>query len=254
MKQLRLLGLALMAVVALGAVAAAAASADNSAVLLLKTESGLFEFTATGGTGTLTAGAIKGGEPSITCTSTADEGKAEATGTNIKLGVVNLKFEGCQQTKKKVKTKCNTAGDPAGTLLFSNIGFHLIDVLEGTVLQAGIALLIGLTPIKLECAAGTAIVEIKGTFDGLLLCPEAELAGKKLVVKCLEEEPKPHAEVETAILDFFFNGETCDTAGTLCAKYLKEEPPLANFSGVFEEAHEEAVATLKGNKMFFLDD
>ncbi len=250
MKQLRLLGLALLAVFAVGAVAAATASADASGILFLPAEEGPIAFSIKGGGGTLAAGK----EQTIICTEVSGEAESlkeeESKKTHYKLGTGTLDFKGCKETKGSTKVACNTKGDAKETLLVP-FNFHVFDVLNKaeTELEPGISVL--LEPLlTVLCAAETTKVEVKGAALGLLVCLKEQ--------KCLSSEK----DVTDVTAHFTSAGEICDKASgsTYCKEVLEKEPLLANFSGTFEKATEETEATMtlkEGTgkaKMFFLDD
>jgi len=248
MKQLRLLGLALMAVFALGAFASAVASADTAGILFLAGEAGPFGMSITGGASKL---ATKGGALTIECgevtgtaTSVAEE---EGSKTHYKLGTGTVTFKKCKEKKGESVGACNTTGDAAETILVP-FDWHVFNALEGSTLQAGISFLILNPPLIIKCFAGTAKVEVKGAALGLLKC----LPGQE----CLNGSK----EVTNVLAHFQASGENCDTTGTDCEKLKKEEPFEANFAGKFEAGEETAEATLALKKegteptMFFIDD
>ncbi len=249
MKQLRLLGLALMAVFALGAVASAVASADVSGILFLAGEEGPFAFSAKGGAAKLATAEKK---VSLECTEVTGEGESlkEEAGSkkHYKLGTGSVTFKGCKEKKGESLGACNTEGAAKETLVVP-FDWHIYDALAGTTLKAGISFLILNPPLIIKCFAGTAKVEVKGAALGTLSC----LSGQE----CLNGS----VDVKDVTATFVGAGVTCDTSGTECAKIKKEEPFEANFSGKFEAAEETAEATLasitKGEskeKMFFIDD
>jgi hypothetical protein len=249
MKQLRLLGLALMAVFALGAFASAVASADTSGILFLAGEEGPIAFSVKGGASTLATAAKK---LSLTSTEVTGEGESlkeeEGKKTHYKLGTGTVTFTNVEEIKEATKGKCNTTGATAGTVVVP-YDWHIFDALEGTTLQAGISFLILNPPLIIKCFAGTSKVEVKGAALGLLKC----LPGQE----CLNG----NVDVKNVLAHFQASGENCDSSGTFCANIKKEEPFLSNFNGTFEAAEETAEATLasvtKGGateKMFFIDD
>jgi hypothetical protein len=248
MKQLRLLGLALMAVFALGALVSGTASADNAGILFLFGEEGPIAFSIKGGGGTLAAA---GSALKLACAEVTGEAESvkeeEGKKTQYKLGTGVVTFKGCKETKGESKGTCNTAGAASETIVVK-YGWHIFDALEGTTLKAGISLLILEPPLVIKCFAGTAKVEVKGAALGLLKC----LPGQE----CLAGVPS----IKEIFLAFIGLGVLCDSSGTYCPK-VKLEPFLASFNGTFEAGEETAEATLasitKGEakaKMWFFDD
>jgi hypothetical protein len=230
MKRVRLLGIAILAIFAVGAVAAATASATEAGLLYLESSKTAFSFTGTGG-----AGELKLGENSVKCE------KLEATGAStetkhVTLGTGSITFKGCKLEKEKVKTACNTEGDVKETVLVP-IDFHLFNALEGTKLQAGLAVLILNPNLKIKCAAGVTIVEVRGWTFGLVLTTNLT------------------SDVEKVEAHFFAAGETCDTGETFCENIKKNKELLeSNLSGKFEPSQLIQLASLTFNQGMLVDD
>jgi hypothetical protein len=127
------------------------------------------------------------------------------------------------------------------------VDIHLINVLKESTLEPGVGFLIlelpldeatkKPGPVKIEC--GIAKLEVKGFAKGLLLGTNA-LVG----------------DTTTASVDFFKQGETCDTSDTLCKKLSEENPFLAKVVKVFENAEEETVepVPIELSEMALVDD
>jgi len=233
MKQLRLLGTALIAVFALGVVLAGSASAAEAGLLYL-TGGSEFKFTATGGAGELKTGKS---EVTIKCEKVTGEGKSKGESGHVILGTGTLDFTGCKQTKKESKTACNSKGDASGTILVP-FDFHLINVLKETTLEPGIAILPSINNEKnktfeFTCAAGTAITEVRGWDKGLVLTSNLSTG------------------IESAEVHFFAGGETCDSSDTLCKELAAFE---ANLAGTFEPGELIQLATLSWKPDMVVDD
>ena len=121
MKRVRLLGLALVSVFALGAAVAGVASAEVS-FLPLASSSLEYSFTISGGAAKF--GTLAGKE--ITCTSSKGTGVV----TSERLGTFKVEFEGCEEPKLKVK--CAGLSQPSDNGIIQMEGeFHLRMGLSG---------------------------------------------------------------------------------------------------------------------------
>jgi hypothetical protein len=234
MRRLRILGLMLMAVFALGAVAAASASA------LEKEEAGLLTLTALteplvfenseGGAGVLNVGAEG---KAINCTGIKVLGSlGAASQTHVTLGTADLHFTGC----KRKELTCKSSTDEKEIILAS-VDVHLINVLSAEKkLQPGVAF----TPkenIVITC--GTAIVEVKQTL-------------KCLIVKASLTEEVKHFGVDCKPA-----GEICDPNLEPSAKECKEldaKPFLGKVKKEFESANIEQEALVLIPKLVLIDD
>jgi len=127
MKRIRLLGLALIALFALGAFASAGAFAGNPEILPKPTEKAPLTFTSTAGKTELKTTK----DVETVCQ------KAKNTGefTSQDLGTVTIKFEEC----KAEPGKCNSPGQAAGVILIEG-DVHLVDVLPAGTLDLGVAI------------------------------------------------------------------------------------------------------------------
>jgi hypothetical protein len=230
MNRLRLLGLTLISVFALGAIVAATAVAEEAGFLYLAKESGVVTFTGSGG-----AGKLKTAAGSIKCTETkVEEGESNASETtHIRLGKLKVHFLGCKQVKGKSELACNSEGATKESILLT-LDWHLVNVRVNNVLRPGIFILL-LKIVILECGGGTAKVEIKGNVLG-------------------ESSPTLESEDAKVIAYKFLGGSTvtCDSEDALCLT-LAKEPLEANFSGKFEPAEEETEVSTTANKMVKVD-
>jgi hypothetical protein len=228
---LGLLGVSLLAIFALGAMASAMASATEAGLLYLeKAEKVPFTFTATGGQGELVVGSN-----SFKCSALTSKGESSEK-KHVILGTGSITFTGCKLEKGKVLTACNTEGAAKETIVVP-IDFHLFNALEGTKLQAGLAVLILNPPLKVKCAAGTTIVESKGWMFGLILTTNLT------------------SDVEKVEVHFFAAGETCDTGETFCENVKKNKELLEeNLNGKFEPAQLIQLASLTFNQGMLVDD
>jgi len=167
-KQLRLLGLAILAIFAISAIATATASAESPELLPVKEGRKFNSKNETGSTAVLLATA--GGE--IRCTEATNKG--EFTGPT--LGNVELDFHGC--TTNKGTTKCNSLGDSAELILIPGAGFHLVDVLLSNVLHLGILILLPALLVHLECGMLLILVlgDVIGEANGLKSLEKASKA------------------------------------------------------------------------------
>jgi hypothetical protein len=215
MRRLKLLGLTLMAVFALGAVASATASAEPTVAFLPGTTE--TNFTTTSGTGLLESSNKK----AITCT------KDKASG-NIKTsdeGSASVDFEGCKQGT----LNCNTAKDAKGIVLLANLGLALVDTTKG----AGIVFELPST-LTIEC--GTVLIEVKGSVIGELNKHNEEVteAEVKLNQKSGEQTQVAYTECEET-------EEEC--------KETKEEKLECNLGGKFELCGEKTSEITKFTQM-----
>ncbi len=232
MRQLRILGLTLIAVFSLAGLAAATASATEPGVLTLEAIPLAAPITVTGlGTTVSVFTVPKVGE--IKCEEVhIEKGELGEKGqTHINLGKATLNFLKCEQEKAKVKTSCHSETakgekDLAGLILVA-VDIHLVDLLVETKLEPGIAVILlepAGTPfgtIKIVCGVG--IVEVRGVVNGLVL------------VSSLTED------ITTGSFHFLPGADKCDESDALCLKYEKDNPFEGKFAKVFEPATEEAL-------------
>jgi hypothetical protein len=228
---LGLLGVSLLAIFALGAMASAMASATEAGLLYLeKAEKVPFTFTETGGAGELKVGTNSLKCEKLTATGESSEKKHVILGTNL------VTLTGCKLEKGGVKTACNTEGDPKETILIP-FDLHLFNALEGTKLQAGLAYGVLKPPLVVKCAAGTSVIEFRGWALGLVLTTNLT------------------SDVEKVEAHFFAAGETCDTGETFCENVKKNKETLeANFTGKFEPVELLQLASLSFNQGMLVDD
>jgi hypothetical protein len=231
MRLLRLLGLTLMAVFSLGAVAAATASATEPGLLPLATE---FKVPVSVKGETKVTSVLTSGTSKVECSTLTLEkgelGKGEAK--HITLGVGTLKFTKCGSNGLACQS-LNAAGtkDPEGTVLLA-VDFHFINVLNESTLEPGIAVII-LENVKLEC--GGLLVELRGAIKGLLI--KASLT----------------VDITEGTWDFVAAGEKCDTSDTVCEEIAKK-PYEAKTKKVFEAATQTAELPVTLGEMALLTD
>jgi hypothetical protein len=150
MHRLKLVGLALIAVLAVGVTTAASAMAALPEVLLLGTEKFPVAFEGTSGKGKL----VTVGGKEIKCT----KGKNSGSVTGAKTGTATLTFEGCESSG----FKCNTAGKGAGIVESTGSTTLVFDSLT----TLGVAELLAVNETTIEC---TSLVKIKVKGNILLL-------------------------------------------------------------------------------------
>jgi hypothetical protein len=236
MKRVRLLGLALLAIFALGVIAAATASATEAGILPLGAsfvQAPILK--GTGGEGVLLSGTTK-----IKCVKLKAEATLGAAGaTHINLGVGTLDFEGCKVVKGASEIACKSEGDETEIILLK-VDVHLLNVLTASKeLEPGVGVKL-LENLKLLC--GILKIEIKGTAIGLVLDPEGKLI----------------KDTEKIELHFVHEGEKCDTEPAadfkLCLAW-QLDTLLAKIGTNFELAGEEILVPLATtNEMFLVDD
>jgi hypothetical protein len=152
MRKSRLLGLALMAFLALSVIGAATAAAEFPEILPLPTPAAPLKFTSKGGVATLTT--TKG--LTITCEDLTNKGEF----TSARLGVVTIDFLGACSSEG---IKCKTAGDETGTILTPAADIHLVDAKKGTELRLDTVV----TPKPFTISCGVVKSEIRGAAIGL---------------------------------------------------------------------------------------
>jgi hypothetical protein len=164
MKQLKILGVALMAVFALSAVAASMASAEVKVLPELEEA-----FKGESGAGTLE---MLKGVAVIECAKDKSEGTFEGTKP---LGSFHIDFEGCKALKIAA---CTGLGESAETIL--SLGtFHLVFDKLGTGAELGVGILFLVEKVHFECGGKLFVV------SGEVLC---------LLTKPLNEKAK-HFEI-----------------------------------------------------------
>jgi hypothetical protein len=237
MRQLRLLGLTLIAAFALAAMAAATASATEPGLLPLEKE---FKVPVSVKGETNVPSLLKAGGQEVKCSKLKLEkgelGKGEAK--HITLGTATLTFTECKNGALACQS-LNIAGtkDPAETILAA-VGVRFINVLKESTLEPGVGVII-LEPagtigsIKFEC--GGLLIEVKGVAKGLII--KASLT----------------VDITEGTLDFIAAGEKCDTSDTVCEE-LAKKPYEAKTKKVFEAATQEAELPITLGEMALLDD
>jgi len=171
MTRIRMVGLALVAVFAVAAVASASASAFTNPILLnAKGESVKTTFTSASVAGTEPTLNVVGGAK-VTCTGETSAGSVETTGTGVPrmtLGTSNVTFKGCQSGSNN----CNSTGAAVGEIKNS---VSVLLVWVGTEANKTVGVLLSILPLSanpgngagakvtFECGAA-AKVEVEGSF------------------------------------------------------------------------------------------
>jgi hypothetical protein len=159
MQRPRLLGLALLAMFALCAVASTTALAQDPRFL---SETGKFPVSFTGTTSRSTVFETTK-LAKITCIKDTDTGEIESAS----FATVTIALEGCSTF---ASLKCHTPGDATGVILFPAVSLYLVSYSRAGKLLAG--LLSKLPPVLLEflieCGSGPEKVKIRGGVIGLL--------------------------------------------------------------------------------------
>jgi hypothetical protein len=164
MRHIRLLGLALTAIFALGVVGASSAIAENPEILPVPTPTTPLAFTidpvATSKPTLETSAGAK-----IVCNEA--KGSGEFTSARLGTGTINLTGE-CNFGG----TKCKAEGDTNGTLLMK-VDVHLVDVLPlANELRLGIVLQPLPQPFVLTCGLGK--IELLGSAIGVVLVKDLQ--------------------------------------------------------------------------------
>jgi hypothetical protein len=233
MKRLRIVGLALLALFALSAIASSSAMAEQPEILPVPTEKEPLTLTAEGPLAELTSNE---GKNTIDCEKVLVNGSF----TSADLGKATFDFHNCTAEKKAIK--CWSLGDeksPLGeksVILLDNADIHLVDILPAGTLQLGLAVIL-LKELHIECQGGILIL-IKGTAIGIV---EGVTSGVKT---------KTH-KVNFAVTKGVQNVRECMTLKVFCEgkKYELE----ANFGAGFKPAGEVATATVTLNKEVAFD-
>jgi hypothetical protein len=233
MKQLRLLGLMLLAVFALGSTVVASASASERGVLTLKAvalvgaDAGKAE--AVPNVGTLTAGG-----KAISCKKlwvlALSFGPSEPKKEHFNLTDKDADFHFSECATVEGGIKCNSETDSAGTILVLSL-VHLINMLDkaGGKLVAGAAATVLDTSLlaSLLILCGILHITVRGTAF-ILIDPLNK--NKEITLT----EKVEHFTV-TALKEHF-----CDTGEgeKVCGEFTEKAPLEANFGGGFSAATE----------------
>jgi hypothetical protein len=173
MKRIRLLGLMLLAVFALSAVAATSAFAEEEPIILpTPTPTAPLTFTGVSEGETILQGTAEASK--VKCLKAPNTGEF----TSAHLGKVTVDFEEC----KLGASNCSSAGDAAGTILLTNADVHLVDILPGSVLTLGLLIIPlegGKNVFKFKC--GIVTEEVLGGVIGTVF------NGKGEALKTLEK-------------------------------------------------------------------
>jgi len=243
MGRIRLLGLALLATVALGTVVAGVAPAQEGNVkpglLFLAGQEGPVAIKGAGG-----PLVFKSAAASLECSSTETKSDAESEqekGTHIALIKVHVHLSGCKEGKVSCNSEENGKADSKENVLVL-ADLHFVDLLvvqgaEDAKLEPGVMYVLlnnhEENPIALKC--GVAVVEFRGTIGGLLevISLTADLTSGTLVLP-------------TAL--------KCDKNDEGCKNVLEAKPFEVSFSGKFEAAQLLAKSSLETSKMVEVDD
>jgi hypothetical protein len=240
MRHLRILSLMLLAALALGSFAAATASATEPGLLPLAKAT--VEVKAQKSTGKAILKGVGGDE--ITCTS-LDETIAKAgEATHVTLfNEVTLTFLGCKQKTGTAELNCRSetlkAEKDAIETILVLADFHIVNLLNGTTLEPGLAVILldqsskEVGTVKIVC--GTGIFEVKG------------------VVKGKSKVASLSADIESGTFIFASPEPKCDTSDELCEN-LAKEPFLAKLLKVFEPAILTVETPFKVAPMVLVDD
>jgi len=157
MKRVRLIGLAIMAMLVLSAVAAATASAENVETLPVPTSKAPLTFSSKNNNEkNVLEGEVAGS--AIECKTSTSSGEL----TSAALGTGTITFAGCKSAISGAK--CNSLSDSAGTILVT-VGWHLVALKISSVLRLAIvATLVGL--LHVECGA-TLLILVGNNVIGL---------------------------------------------------------------------------------------
>ncbi|MFI4991982.1 MAG: hypothetical protein ACHQHO_13865 [Solirubrobacterales bacterium] len=238
MKQLKTLGLALIAVFALAAVAAASASAELGEVtpglLFLKGVTFPITMTSSGGPAILETSA-----GTMQCETFTNEASFGNENENVPPHVVLVKgvksdFLHCKEGTIACRSEAGGAKDPKETILME-VDKHFVALLNSAKeLRPGVLLMIP-GVVMLNC--GGALIELRGAVPGEVSLKE----GGEGITLLTVDLPIPTTT-------------KCDTSDPLCKKLLEEKPFEWNLSGKFEPAELSAQADVHFSGMVKVDD
>jgi hypothetical protein len=212
MKRFRLIGLALVAVFALGAMLSASAFALPQFLPIVEPNN-TFNGTAVG-----SAILENSAGTDVTCTA----GKGNGGFETDTLGTFHIIFENCSSSG----VKCTTEGDTTG-LILSEGSFHFVYDTLGTGETLGVAILFLPKETDFTCLGGLLNNKVKGTVLCLIHTPLT--SSKTHTFKC-EGEPKGKAKEKK-----YWNDN-----GTIVEAQL-----LSNLNeGGFKESNEQAESTI----------
>jgi hypothetical protein len=247
MRQIRLLGLMLLAVFMLGSLAAAtacAATVDEEhpgwLTLAALKEKDQIKAAVTSAAWELK---VAGEAVGLRCTGVEvlklEFGAIGDTHITLSLIDADLHFKGCKKGELGCRSEdLKAVKDPVETILVL-VDAHLVALLKGTTLVPGVMLIIldqntlELGTVLIKCGTGNVLV--KGA-----------LRGEVTTGASLTEEVKEFTLVQN-------NAATCDTSDALCVKFEKELPPLANFKGTFEKLEVKGENKLTLNEKVLVD-
>jgi len=215
MHRFRILGVAILAIFAIGAVASATASAEELRLLPLGTTTNPVKFNVTSGAGELVSGASK-----LVCQK--DKGTGEAT--SARLGKFRVTFEECKE--EALKVSCRGLADLPGNITAEG-EFHLRRLL-GTE-QKHIVVFFLLPNVHASCSI--VLIKLSGCLAGLIK-PINEL--KKELAIGIEVSAGKQVILEA------------DTDGELTGMETCGPLKVARNEGTAENGTESTVETLSG--------
>jgi hypothetical protein len=239
MKRLKLLGLALIAIFALSAMATTAAFAENPLILPNPTAKEPLTFTSE---------SVKGTKPKLETTKgteiKCEKAKNSGSFTTGDAGTIEIDFEGCSTPVGAENVSCNSPGDKKGIILLNatngNGDIQLVDVLpeieKVKKLRLGVLITL-LSDLNIECS----LVKIKVLQSVIGL---ADIKGEPTTEEKL---------IKTNVMTLLFHqtkGEQeikeCDLLIATCGKEGARKKFLleANFGAGHELAGEEAEAVV----------
>jgi len=177
MRRIKVVGFAVMAVLALSAFVSATASA--ALVGVLGTGAETESFTGSGGSGTLEA--LSGVSPVI-CKTQTSEGKNESKTA----GSFHITFEGCTAGG----ITCTGLGDTSGKILTLGSFQYVFDKL-GTGSELGVGILFSIAPAHFSCS----ILLIEVTGQVLCLVTPKETSSTHAEIKCEKNGADPKETV-----------------------------------------------------------
>ena len=234
MKRFRILGLALMAIFALSAVAATAALAEEPtnqpSFLPEGTATNPVKFTDTSGKGKLE---MVGGK-AIECEKDTSTGEA----TSLKLGKFDVLFEKCTAKEGIITATCTGLNDKEGSGSILVLGtFHLRYLLPSSELKAAIILLI--EHVHFTCEA----FGVKKLFL-VLGCAAGEITPTNMLTKTLEALLKQSKGINTITE---VDKENSSTEMEKCILMTKEGSEVKEVQSG-EETHEVITGFEQGGK------
>lgn len=216
LRGIKVMGLSLVAMLALAAFAAASASASQPKAEL---ESGAFpvSFTGSGGTGTLEV--VPTPTRTVTCTSNSSSGEIASATTTKKVKVV---FKGCTSTGPfGIKVNCSSSGAATGEIVSSLLKGSLFYITAGSS-EAGIDLEPESAPefAKFTCG-GIETLTVTGSVVGKLT-PVNAAFGTSFTLTFTQSAGIQNPQGYLAATGCAFTKDTLNTAGTGFESFSKQ--------------------------------